>query len=415
MATATDFGLSAPDKPMQARIPNDHVPNAVKNFIQRIVYMPDEYGYVMTAILGISHDPNAFNAVPHALATAKTKATGKSTLMCDVPLMLAHNPEKVGRTTTEPALASLYQQAKTNISLVVDDTGKTFGEDGLKGLTTKLYAILIDAYRNNASQKMSRNNISRDVPTYGVAFMNGLFNAVPDDLFSRSILFEMKAAPEAIAGDLMDALDSNTRADAEVLRESLHNWTASRRGEFRDFMKSGVKRIHPKLVSRTRQIWGPCFAFAAAAGGEWPRKMYDAFLMMGLSASDKPKLTPDQFTLLDTAEMIMKAGTEAIFTSDIVAGLRLLPQGDYYREIDEEHFVKRLLPGTFGAARQIRARKLYGEHAGRAGKALGYDAAMILMRAAELRQQLQPPMEDEGPDETDLALAFAPDPVRSKR
>lgn len=36
---------------------------------------------------------------------------------------------------------------------------------------------------------MSRNQVTVDVPTFCVAFMNGLHKAVPEDLFDRSIVF----------------------------------------------------------------------------------------------------------------------------------------------------------------------------------------------------------------------------------
>lgn len=389
---------------MPSRLPADFVPNKVRTLIDQLVYAPDEYKDVLTGILVVSHNREAFTTVPHLLATANYPASGKTTIACDIPMLLAFSPWKVGRQTTEPALTSKYLE-RIRSNLVADDIGKIFGEGGVNGKTTKIYAILIDCYREDGTTSLQRNGVTHDLPTYGVAFMNGMRNAVPHDLFTRSIWFQMEEAPSGLG--LRDALEDSVRADAKILREALHAWAGSHGAEMTAFMRGPIRFIHPLLEKRKRQIWGPLFAFAASAGGTWPRRIFDAFITIALDASEKPVLVPEQRCLLDVADLIMRRDLDRIFIADALALLRELPAGEYYRKAEDSHLITRIFPEAMGAAKMLTSTALTGAYAGQRGKAKGWDAVPILHAAAELHDMLYPPMPHEA-DATEAELAFEP-------
>lgn len=392
---------------MPDRLPDDYLPNKILAFIDQLVYAPDEYKRTLTMLLAVGHTRDSFTTLPHLLATAETPATGKSTIACDIPMLLAFNPWKIGKLTTEPALRAKYLD-RVRPTPVADDIGKIFGDNGTSGKGNLIYALLIDAYRKDGVVEVSRGGANQKLHTFSTAYMNGLKNAVPGDLFTRAIHFPMKEAPSGL--QLRDALEDSVVADAEILREALHSWAAGRGEQMKAFMRGPVRFIHPMLEKRKRQIWGPLFAAAAAAGGMWPQWIYDAFVMIALDASEKPVLVPEQFTLLDTADLIMKNGLDNVFTSDLMAMLRAKPEGDYYRKAEDDHLIRNILPGALGKSQPIRSKMLTGQYAGQNGQAKGWEAAPVLRAAADLRDMLYPPMEHV-PDETETELAFTPTPT----
>lgn len=389
---------------MPNQLPSDYLPGKLLSFVDQLVYAPDEYKRALVMMLAVSHVRDYFTTVPHLLATAEKPASGKTTIAADIPGLLAFNPYKIGKLTTEPALRNKYLE-RVRPNPVADDIGKIFGDNGTNGRSSLIYALLIDCYRKDGVVSVSRNGGTQDLPSFGMAFMNGLKNAVPGDLFTRAIWYQMHEAPEGL--QLRDALEDSVRADAEILKEALHSWAGSRGEQMRGFMRGPVRFIHPKLEKRKRQIWGPLFAAAAAAGGDWPRWIYDAFVMIALDASEKPVLVPEQFTLLDTADLIMARGLEHVFLADLMRLLRDKPTGDYYRKAEDSHLTQNILPAGLGKAVPLVGTVLTGDNAGQYGRAKGWEAAPILRAAADLREMIYPPMEHVA-DDTENDLAFTP-------
>ena len=391
---------------MSSTLPSDYVPNRVRSFIDTLIYAKDEYKDVQAMMLaGPNHAREAFTSVPLGFASASDPETGKTTLAARIPLLLGHNSWKVTRQTTPDSIRSKFLE-RDRPNLVVDDVGKIFGDAGMNNKQNQLYGVLIDCYCEDGTATMSINRVATDVCTYNQAWMNGLRRAIPDDLFSRCIHFKMEAAPSGYP--LRDAMDESVRADARILNEALHAWAGSHREEMRQFMRGPVRFIHPKLEGRKRQLWGPVFAAAYSAGGDWPRRIYDAFVLVALDASEKPVLVPEQRCLLTTADLIMRRDLgNTLFAADLLAMLRELPDSDYYRTADDTHLLRNIFPDALGGLHTVTGTALTGEHAGQKGRAKGWSTPAILKAAADLHDMLYPPMlpmEDETAD----FLAFEP-------
>lgn len=378
----------------------DFVPNAVREFIGTLMYAPAHYLDTLTMMLAITHCVDAFTAVPLGLATAKEPGTGKTVMTTHLPLMLAFKGWKVGRNTTEPALMNKFLSTGGRPTLLADDIGKIFGDSGRNGQGSRIYQLLIDCYLSIATVTVSVNRVATDLPAFTMAFLNGLHEAVPPDLETRTIHFRLQPKPPKIK--LRDALDPSVQAEGKVLNEALHAWAGKHKKSMTNFMRGDVDRIHPMLTDRRRQVWGPVFAAAAQAGGTWPERIREAFLAMALDASERPVLLPAQQCLLDTAQVLMEAGVDRIFTADLVTALRDLPEGKYYTDVSDRYLVQRLLPDALGPSQAMRGYTLANEPV--TGKARM--AAPILEAAADLRDKLYPPPGSSGPDETELELAL---------
>jgi hypothetical protein len=388
-------------------MPSNMIPDKIRAFIDQLVWCKDEYKDLLTMGLAVSHVKNSFTTVPYILATGDKPGSGKSTIAFDIPMLLADNVESIDRTTTRDALNNMFLSRETP-NTAWDDVGKIFGANGTNGSTTNFYTVLVRSYRKNATTKMSRNGATVSMSTYGMAFLNGLKNAVPNDLFTRCVWFKMEEAPDGAASLLRDTQDESVEQDAKLLKAALHSWATSHSEDMKQFMKGKVRHVHPKLTKRRRQLYGPLFAAADAAGGEWPRKIFDAFVAVALDAGEKPQLTPDQQLLMDAASILMRTEARTIFTGDLIEALQEMPDGDYYRNVEQEHLVDRLFPEAFGPSKRVNGVKLYGEHKGAHGAAKGYTAVSILRRAQELRDMLYPPMEQDCTDPVEAELEFQP-------
>jgi Protein of unknown function (DUF3631) len=370
--------------------------DAVRKFIATIAYGTDEQLDAMTCLLAVTHSVDSFTTVPRGLCVSDEWASGKTTFGIDVPQMLAYNGWAAD--PTEHALRSKFSEPH-RVTLLMDEISKIFGESGLNGRNNKLYKILVEGYRCTAIVSMSVNRVATDVSTFGVAFMTGLRTACPADLRSRSIIFNMRRKPRGL--DLADALDPSVQAEGEALQKTLHAWSMLRKDALEDFARNRLKRIHPKLDGRLKQIWGPLFAVAGLAGGTWPARILAAFQSMGLDASEKPVLTVQQQILLDTADICVRKGLDVIFTADLVPALRAIPDRPAYTRMSDDYLVIKLSE-ALGRSETLRGTTL----AGRVVKGKGRRVAAILVASGALQRALCPPVEDTGPDETELELTL---------
>lgn len=377
-----------------------------REFIGTLVWAPAEYLDTMTLVIALTHALGTpanrrakkppISSVPHVLVTSKNYGVGKSTFAAQVPMLLASRPWAVGRGTTEPAINSRFLSDQTDC-LVLDDSGKVFGENGLSGKLTKLYDLLIKCYLSSGVISVSVNRIAKDLPAFAVAFMNGLEKATPDDLRDRAIVMEMPVKPARIR--LADALSGDTAEDAQELRENLADWAGRNMEAIRLFLRDDVGKVHPALVDRPLQKWGGLFAVASAAGGDWPQRCMDAFLRLALGSSQKPPVMRYQKCLMDAADVIAMAKADRVFTADLIAGLRALPEGEYYEEASTDYLVKKLLPKALGPSQVIRRTA-----GGQVVSGKGWMAAPVLKAAAQLRQAIYAKPEPDGPGEVEREL-----------
>jgi hypothetical protein len=377
----------------QTTIPESHALDEVRKYLASTIYAPDEALDAIALVLAVSHTPDSFNTVPFVLVRSKYAASGKTTVL-DAALACGGNAWD-GSNATEPGikskLLSLRDEDK-RLTLVVDEISKIFGESGLNGRTNPLYRLMVPRYRKTAMFSFSNNKVAEEVPSYGVTFMAGLQTAAPNDIKTRSIEIDMMPKPAKVHLD--DSQDADVIKFGEMLGDVLHQWAKARADVFHVIARDRLRTIHPKLHSRRKQIWGPLFAVAAAAGGSWPARCMEAFQMLALEASEKPVLTPSQQTLLDSADILRASGEDRILAPALRALLQDLPDRSMY-DIGDGMFMK-VMVDALGPATPMR-------HDAERGR--GYMATEIIARADDLKRALTPVCED--PEDDEITSFFA--------
>ena len=378
--------------------PNDIVLNAIDKFVSEIAYAPDPTRWAVDLQLAVGHaGPDAFPTRGHMLIRGNKPKCGKTTLAADVPMLLANNPWRVGKKTTEPALMHKFLE-DIPPDLVADDIGKIYGDAGENGKTSTLYSAMIDGYRNDATVSMSRGSVTRDVPAYCVSWLNGLHKAVPGDLATRCVRGVAVKRPKNVK--LRSALHPDTKVEAEGMRTLLHVWVTQHKDEMSYFMLNRAEGLHTKLYDREYQVWGPMAGVAAAAGGEWPRRFMTAFVTLELDATDQPLITPDQQLILDIANVARSYHVQRIFTADLVDQLHDIPERPY-SELSDGRLLQ-LLDGVLGDAMPLHGKTLLGDEA--SGE--GWLTQPVFKQAKDIHDIAYPPIPAPGPTVAEQRLTL---------
>ena len=272
--------------PLPPGITGAMVLNDARDFAASILYATDEMLDALTLLCAVTHTVESFSTVPRALATAPEKESGKSTLL-DIAIMLANNGWEADPTSY--ALRAKFNEPERP-TLVIDEISDIFGQSGLRGQSNPIGKILRKGYRQTATLSMAVDRVATDVSCYCVALMAGLKTAVPDDIRSRCIVWNMKPLPESWPR-LRDSQDEDTIALGKVHSARLHQWARGSETGIRHAFRN-YKRPHRRFRARRAQIWGPLYAVALEAGEDWPDRCIAAFKAMALDASDVPVLSP---------------------------------------------------------------------------------------------------------------------------
>lgn len=385
---------------MSNQLPSDAVLNTIDKFVSQIAYAPDPTRWAIDLQLAVSHaGPDAFPTRGHMLIRGSKPKCGKTTLAADVPMLLANNPWRVGKKTTDPALMHKFLE-DIPPDLVADDIGKIYGDAGDNGKTSTLYSAMIDGYRNDATVSMSRGSVTRDVPAYCVSWLNGLHKAVPGDLATRCVRGVAVQRPKNVK--LRSALHPDTKVEAEGLRKLLHVWVTQHKDEMSNFMLNRAEGLHPKLYDREYQVWGPMAAAANSAGGEWPRRFMTAFVTLELDATDQPLITPDMQLILDAANVARNHHLQRIFNFDLMDELKMMPDRPY-EELSDNRLVE-LVEDALGADQQIRGRSIEGTE----GTGPGRLCQPIFKLAGEIHSMAYPTAPAPAPTKAEKAMTFTP-------
>lgn len=372
-----------------------------RNFTETVVAATPEQLDALVLTCAVSHSVASFTTVPRLLAVSDDAGSGKSTAAIHIPRMLAWRPW-VGNNATEPAVKAKFIEGET--TLLVDEISKLFGESGMNGKQSKLYAVLVAGYESTAIVSFSAGRVTEDVPIYGVAFMAGLRKAAPDDLRSRCIILQMKPASGMAAATLEDALDPGVRAAGSQIGKSLHAWVRQNNDLLSDYAKNHLRGIHPKLTGRRKQVWGPLFAVAAAAGGSWPQRCLRAFLELALDEGERPVLVPEQQVLLDFADYADATGTDVVFSRDLLTYVKSVDREMYVPMSDRD--LAKLMSRALEPAQKIRGTFAYTPDDGAGDPHAGWHVTEHMIRANNLRYKLNMIVAEKPvPDEFDVFFA----------
>lgn len=370
-------------EPLPPGITGAMVLDDARAFAASILHATDEQLDALTLACGVSHTLDSFSTVCELLFTSEEKESGKTTAQ-DIVLMLANNGWSADPTSY--ALRAKFNEPEKP-TLIIDEISDIFGRSGLRGNGNHLGKILRICYRRTATLSMAVDRVAEEVSCYTMAVLGGLKTAVPDDIRSRCVIFQLKPVPSSVKG-LRDSQDDDTMALGKIHNMRLHQWARGSEDEIKRAFRN-IRRPHPKFRARRAQIWGPLYALALEAGADWPERCLSAFKAMALDASDVPVLSPAHMILRDTAALFAADGSEKQFAAAIAAHLRSLPDVALYEDLTDRGLAQ-LMTEALGPSQSMDIGT---------ARARGYHARPVLAAWKRLEAQLEPPEEDEEEDD----------------
>lgn len=327
-------GPASPPKDQVTRADREMPPplSEIARFIARFIVAPQTYIDAMVLIAAQTHCLDELVTTLRALFTAEVPQAGKTEAMlllaslCENPMDADGSSYGSNNALVSGLLANAMAGITHAPTLYYDDIGKIFGDGGTRGRSNALYKILVKGYKKRATSSTSIDRARQEYSTYSTFLMTGLKTAIPNDVYTRCIVFRMEP------GTPRDYFDVRTAEPmAEKYASLLHRWVRAHAEEIGAFRARG---LHPKLNRRLLEIWEGMFAVAAAAGQEWLNRCMAAFTELALDDGEIP-LSPEQSVIRDCAEVIIRAklpmhqGDPVIPTSLLVEELKRLGEEMY--------------------------------------------------------------------------------------
>lgn len=351
--------------------------NDLVAFSKTTVCMSDEMHDAAALAAMITHTPDSFTTLPRLAALSFEPQSGKSTLVNHFT-MVVNNPWDPDPTSY--ALRAKFTE-RERPTPVFEEIHEYYGRGGNRSGNKDLNKILKMGYQRNAKLSRSVNGVSEDVSCFCVAILAGLRNAVPDEIYQRCIVWKMTGVGPGVK--LRDNLDDDVQALGMIHGVRMHQWAKNNAAEVKHAFRN-LRRIHPMLFSRLKQIWGPLFAVAQVAGEDWPARCLRAFKVMALDASDQPVLSPEQMILRDAAAYFAETGEPKAFAASIREHMTDLDE-PLYDKLSERGMAL-LMTDALGPAQSMTIGN---------ARAKGYHARPVLAAWKRLEAQLEPIADDE--------------------
>jgi putative DNA primase/helicase len=264
------------------------------------------------------HAFEAFNVFPRLNVSSPEKQCGKSTLL-DVIEVLA--PRTLRTESTTPAV--LFRlTAKCKPTLLLDEVD-TYLKDA-----AELRGLLNAGHKRGAlaTRCEGENSEPRGFPCFCPAVLAGIGH-LPGTLHDRSIHIPLTRAKPGEIAARFDSRHVDTERD---LCRKLARWTA---GNF-----ARLEACDPKLPqaaqNRTADNWRPLFAIAEIAGGDWPRRVAEAFRK--LTSNDDQEAQGIGTLLLSDIAAIFAASAPDKLPSAKIAGALAEMEGRPWAEFGKQ-------------------------------------------------------------------------------
>jgi hypothetical protein len=266
------------------------------DFISGHVAAPETYAHAMTLIAAQTYVLPELVTTMRVLVHSDEPASGKTSVLNVLASLCQNACDATGSSyALTSRLAGAGQEGIPCPTLYYDEL-RIFGPGGTRNPSGVIPDILRKGYKRTATSSWSVDRSPVDFSTYSTFIVTGLQTAVPADVRSRCIAFEMHPGKPREYFDVR-----NAESEAKALASALGAAVKAHKDGIRAFRARG---IHPKLEGRRLEIWEGVFAVAAMAGQEWLNRAHTCFCELALDETDQPILTPRQMVIRDLAQVL---------------------------------------------------------------------------------------------------------------
>ncbi len=292
------------DTPYCEAVDGDELLQAITSLINKHMVLPKNSVVAITLWIISTFVYDAFRVCPKLAVISPEKRCGKSTLL-DILGGLCNRSLIASNITP----AAIFRSVDLWKPTLIIDEADTF----LSGRNDDLIGI-INSGHTKATASVIRivgdEHIPKKFSTWSpmaFASIKGIAGTVMD----RSIIISLR---RRTAGEKVTRLSIDFKEDSTLIRQKLTRW-----GED-NFSKLKAHLIEPPEVQNDRAIdnWLPLFTIAHAIGGEWTKKVENAYFVLNSAEIEESSST---MLLQDIKEIFEKTGWIKIHSETLVEEL----------------------------------------------------------------------------------------------
>lgn len=297
----------------------DNVPNGVElldrihAFLGRFICYPSVHAHIShTLWVAHTHLMEGWFTTPRLAVLSPEPGSGKSRVL-EITALLVPNPLLSVNSSAAYILRKVADQ-ENRPTILYDEIDTIFGpaargNEDLRGMVNA-------GYRRGAI--VGRCNTERgkvqtlELETYAAVAMGGLGN-LPDTIMSRSVIIRMRKRAN---GERVEPFQARVHEyQALALKDELAEWAST----VATMAETAQPEFPDSIVDRNADVWGPLFAVADLAGGQWPESARQAAIDAVLSAKANERPSPGVQLLADIRTCL--AGADRITTAKLLEGL----------------------------------------------------------------------------------------------
>jgi putative DNA primase/helicase len=305
-------------EPWSEPVDGAKVLDAIAETFMRYIVLPPGAANVAALWCAHTHCFELFLCSPRLNVSSPEKQCGKSTLL-DVIALFAPKPVETENLSTA-VLFRLIDAEKPVILADEYDSWITSNEE-LRGILNAGHRQGAMVYRCEGE-----NNEVRGFKAYAPVVLSGI-GALPGTLHDRSIVIRLERAKR---GELKERFDSRRTNREQELCRKLSRWSQDNRHTF----ESRDPKMPDGAFNRLADNWRPLFAIAEIAGGDWPKRVAEAFARL-TSSDDLDAQGLGTVLLADIAEIFQKEGTDRLPSfelSEMLAAIEGRPWAEWGKQ-----------------------------------------------------------------------------------
>jgi hypothetical protein len=306
----------------------------VGRFIRRFVVLTEIQADTLALWIAHTHAIKAADTTAYLAVTSAEKRSGKTRLL-EVLELVVH----AGLPTANTSDAALFRTiSKLSPTLLLDEVDAIFKareREDLRGL-------LNAGYRRGAVVRRmggAKNTTLEMFEVFCPKAFAGIGNCLPDTILDRSITIALQRKTREEAVERFRRRD--VVPEGELLRDRLGDWLEPQA----DDLHAARPALPDELDDRAQDMWEALLAIAELAGGDWPKRAWQAALeLSGTGNREDESLTA--LLLKDIHAVFSKGAGEHLRTADLIRHLGEIeesPWGDWYGKVISPQALSKLL------------------------------------------------------------------------
>lgn len=252
----------------------------------------------ITLWVAMTHASAAFDFAPRLVVKSVEKRSGKTRVL-EVIDGMSHDPIRLVNASISYLFRRVELAGDRPPTLLLDEADTLFGSPRQAERNEDLRGLLNSGFqRGTLYGRVEGQTLKpREYRTFAMAALAGIGD-LPDTIEDRAVVVRIKRRGPGEYAKPFRSRDGGRRLD--LIRSELAAWLSDAIDD--------LAALRPELpvVDRAADVWEPLSAIAAHAGGEWPRRAWEAAKTMTSAQYDSAIESSFSAQLLNDVRLVFR-------------------------------------------------------------------------------------------------------------